>query len=396
MRKTANSSRIIKKANESLVLSTLQKNDPLSVEEIASLTRLSRPTILNILKDLDAQQLIMQAGFGESAIGRQPMLYTLNLSSHFAVGVDMEYPPVRVVISDLREKILFSQEWENHNEDSMQDIVDDICSAIQTGMQKLGITAENILGIGFGLPGVVDIKKNQPVFLHRVQQWKHEDLASRLSSKIGAPVIVRNDIHMLAASEIKLHADMPQDFIYVARRVGIGMAVFIKGRSYEGMLGNSGLLGHTIADPLGDVCCCGNRGCLETYATVTSIEKNYKKLKRPQMATVRYAEILEAAHLGEPYAAQICNDAAAKMAIAIFNATQLYDIPNVILCDCDDEEGVFFSLVREQLEQLSNSSGRSNLKITKGKLTSKNFALGGCSAVLKSFFNKTPQLKVES
>ena len=114
------------------------------------------------------------------------------------------------------------------------------------------------------------------------------------------------------------------------------------------------------------------------------------------MATVRYAEILEAAHLGEPYAAQICNDAAAKMAIAIFNATQLYDIPNVILCDCDDEEGVFFSLVREQLEQLSNSSGRSNLKITKGKLTSKNFALGGCSAVLKSFFNKTPQLKVES
>ena len=94
----------------------------LSVEEIVTLSRLSRPTVLNILKELDTRGLIYRAGLGESMGGRQPIMYTLNLRRYFAVGVDLEYPPVRVAFSDLREKVLYSQEWDCLPGETMEDI----------------------------------------------------------------------------------------------------------------------------------------------------------------------------------------------------------------------------------------------------------------------------------
>ena len=246
MRKAANSNKIIKQANEYLVLAVLLKNDPLSVEEIVTLSRLSRPTVLNILKELDTRGLIYRAGLGESMGGRQPIMYTLNLRRYFAVGVDLEYPPVRVAFSDLREKVLYSQEWDCLPGETMEDIEENLVNAIREGMRRLNIATENLIGIGLGIPGRVDIARNLAVRMDRMDHiWQGGDIAAQLSMKLGVPVTVRNDIHLLAAAERTVQPALPKNFLYVARRVGIGMAVFLNGKSYEGGFGNSGYLGHT-------------------------------------------------------------------------------------------------------------------------------------------------------
>lgn len=391
MRKAANSNKIIKQANEYLVLAVLLKNDPLSVEEIVTLSRLSRPTVLNILKELDTRGLIYRAGLGESMGGRQPIMYTLNLRRYFAVGVDLEYPPVRVAFSDLREKVLYSQEWDCLPGETMEDIEENLVNAIRKGMRRLNIATENLIGIGLGIPGRVDIARNLAVRMDRMDHiWQGGDIAAQLSMKLGVPVTVRNDIHLLAAAERTVQPALPKNFLYVARRVGIGMAVFLNGKSYEGGFGNSGYLGHTVLDPEGPACRCGQRGCLECYATTGAVEINYARgAERP----ADYGTIVSRAQEGEPLAMAVLGDAGIKLAMAVVNAMLLYDIQTVIIEDCVDD-GTFFAIVRENIEKLLGPSSDFQPRVLRGKLTGRTFALGGCSMIVKNFF-KAPQLKVD-
>lgn len=152
MRKAANSNKIIKQANEYLVLAVLLKNDPLSVEEIVTLSRLSRPTVLNILKELDTRGLIYRAGLGESMGGRQPIMYTLNLRRYFAVGVDLEYPPgARRLFRPAGEGPLLPGVGLPAGE-TMEDIEENLVNAIREGMRRLNIATENLIGIGLASP----------------------------------------------------------------------------------------------------------------------------------------------------------------------------------------------------------------------------------------------------
>lgn len=393
MRTAVNNTKIIKQANTHLVLAALHKNQALSVEDIVSITRLSRPTVLNLLKELDSRELVSRAGMGESMGGRQPVLYALNLSKYFSVGIDLEYPPVRVVFSDLKEKILFTQTWENSAQDTVRDIENNLADAIREGMRRLEITAANLIGIGLGIPGRVDITQNKATTMDRLKQWNGEDIADFLNQEIGVPVTVRNDIHLLAASERKFQPSHPNSFIYVARRVGIGMAVFINGKSYEGNFGNSGYIGHVVMNPDGEVCVCGKRGCLELYATTGAIEKAY----RTQIGRGRcYSEILGAAEQGDATARRILQEAGKMLGTAIANTMQLFDIQTAIIGDSEsDDNKYFFDIVRENIEKRVSLAEDTQLTILRGKLTSKTFALGGCLLVLNRFF-KAPQLKLES
>jgi predicted ArsR family transcriptional regulator len=90
----ANNSRTIKHANRHLLLDTIKQFEPITIENMVQKTRLSRPTILNILDGLTKRGIIQKVGYAESSGGRQPALFAFNLSHHFAIGIDFEFPPV--------------------------------------------------------------------------------------------------------------------------------------------------------------------------------------------------------------------------------------------------------------------------------------------------------------
>ena len=393
MKKAGNSNSIIKRANEHLILGVLRRNDSASVEDIVSATRLSRPTVLHILKDLDAKGLACKAGLGESLGGRQPVLYQLDLSNHFAVGIDFEYTPLRVAISDLKENLLFSRVWVSERTKTIDEIVADLVKAVQEGMEALSITTENLIGVGLGIPGRVDIVNNQATDMGRMQQWNSEDIPGMVAKALKVSVIVRNDIHLMAAYERRLQPQLPRSFFYVARRKGIGGAVFIQNHIYEGNSGNSAFMGHIVMEPDGPACRCGKHGCLEVFTSVPQLESRYaerKNLKTP----VPYPEILARARSGDLPAAQIIGDAVEKLAMVISAGVQMYDIQAVVFCDeHQDEDDYFFNLVDARLKELTTCNESSPVCLYKSLLNSDTYALGGCAQILDSFF-KAPKLKV--
>jgi len=389
----ANTSRIIKQANELLVLHALHENDELTVEDIMSITKLSRPTTLSLLKELHAQGLMEKAGLGESMGGRQPFLYKLDLTNYFAVGIDFEFPPIRLIISDLKEQIVYHKNWVSRRDISIPELEKDIADAVYEGLHKLSIGPDNILGIAFGIPGRVDVSKNKATAINRLQQWKSEDLVGFLAEEFKVPVIARNDIHLIAITEHRLQPSKPKTFIFIVRRKGIGGAVFIDGESYEGERGNSAFIGHVVVDPNGPDCHCGKKGCLELYAGIDGIEDVYAG-RMALEEHVPYSQILESAKKGDAQAQYVISSATERLATVVASSVQMLDIGTVIFADEDhDESDYFFRLFASKLQDLVSQAEDTRLQILKGVSTQEIYALGGCISVLNTLFD-APELIV--
>ena len=100
-----NSVKLLKEANKYLIFQCIMKLAPISVEEIVKHTKLSRPTVLNIIRELSEENVIVKEGFSESSGGRSAALLGLNGEGHFALGVDFEFPTVRMAIANMKGQI---------------------------------------------------------------------------------------------------------------------------------------------------------------------------------------------------------------------------------------------------------------------------------------------------
>jgi predicted NBD/HSP70 family sugar kinase len=388
--KTANTSRIIKKANQHLLFHTIKEYEPITIEEIIRKTRLSRPTVLTLLDELLNRKIVQKAGFGESMGGRQPVLYSLDASTYFAVGIDFEFPPVRIVFSDIKGNIVYSGKWEQEYGDKIQDITENILSEIEKGMRELGIRKENIIGAGVGISGTVDINENVPVSVARIPEWDRTPINNIIQERAGFPVYVRNDAHLVGMVEKSLSKNL-DNFLYIAYRTGIGAGVFINGKLYDGEFGNPGYIGHTAVDPDGEKCLCGNYGCLELYCSKPAIEKRYKELTGKK---ARYADIIERSDAGDATAAEVLERAGRYFGTAIANMIKLFDISNVVIGDilCS-EDNIFFKTIAGTIRKNVSAYALKEVIIRRGVTDEYAFALGGCFFALDNFFSE-PKLRL--
>ncbi len=391
MAQGVNNSKIVKKANRHLVVSTIRESDALSVEELVQKTRLSRPTVLKLLSELEQDHIVEKVGLGESMGGRQPMLYALKLDYHFAVGVDFEFPPIRVAISDIKGNVVFSRQWEQNYGDSLTTVSDAIVCAIRDGMEELGIGAENVIGVGVGIPGLVDINENKPISVARMPEATNIGISQMIEKELGVKTYIRNDAHLIALADRNAFSGLNKNMLYIAYRTGIGMAVFQKGLLYEGECGNSGYLGHTTFDRNGARCSCGQRGCLELYCSKVAMLGKYSKQTGKQAG---FEELLTLADKGESAAEEIVTDAAECFGIAVANAVKLFDISLVVIGDLPGEkDDLFLKTVRSAVSSHVSYSREGKITILRGTVEESSYALGGCIFLLDQFF-KMPKLKL--
>ena len=104
-RSKGNNVRVLKEANKYLILQCIMKLAPLSIEDVVQHTGLSRPTVLNIVKTLMEEEIIVKDGFSDTGVGRSAALLNLNDRKHFALGVDFEFPAIRMAIADMGGEI---------------------------------------------------------------------------------------------------------------------------------------------------------------------------------------------------------------------------------------------------------------------------------------------------
>jgi len=151
----------------------------------------------------------------------------------------------------------------------MQRMADLFVQIVQTARLEM----DDIGGIGIGVPGVLDLKKGETLFLPNLPgTWPHVPLRDTISNLTGLPVAILNDVRSITYGEWKFGAGRGVNSVAVlAIGTGVGGGLVINGQLYLGAGGTAGELGHMVIDYNGPRCGCGNYGCLEVYTSGPAI-----------------------------------------------------------------------------------------------------------------------------
>lgn len=197
---------------------------------------------------------------------------------NYLFGVDLGGTTVKMGL--FTEEGTLVEQWEipTRKEEQGTFILPDIAESIERKMQQKGISRDNCLGVGIGVPGPVD--SNGVVKRCVNLGWDEFNVAETFSELVKMPCRVGNDANVAALGEVwEGGAKGYQNVVMVTLGTGVGGGIVIEGKVVAGANGAGGEIGHiTVNKDEPDACNCGKKGCLEQYASATGIVKQTKRI----------------------------------------------------------------------------------------------------------------------
>ena len=235
--------------------------------ELSQRAGLSAATITNVAAELLQETIILESGSLEPEGGRPATLLAINPHYGYIVGVDLGETHVQLELFDLALKNLLTvRRLLQPDENSPETIVDFIVAGLDELIARSGIEAENILGVGIGVPGVVECNHGVGV-LAPLWRWQNVPLLDMLRGRIAYPIYLDNGAKAMTLAESWFGAGKGvQDLAVILIGTGIGAGVIIGGKMHRGITNAAGEWGHTKIALAGRACRCGSQGCVEAYA----------------------------------------------------------------------------------------------------------------------------------
>jgi predicted NBD/HSP70 family sugar kinase/biotin operon repressor len=256
--------------NERLILRELANAPPLSKRDITQRCGIGWATAVKLITRLEEQGYVVSSGEArQNRAGKSATVYTLSASKPAAVGIDVEYGRTRVAIKNLLRQRLFESELATPAIDgprSLENFLERQLLHARRKADELGISLD---GGGIGVPNHLFGQEGVP----------YSTMAESLTSKLGFPVIVDNNVRCFSlaiAGPRAVHDSM----LVVTVRSGIGVGIVMNRRIYKGERGCPGEIGHFSVEANGAPCRCGKRGCLETVVNRDALASSLEGLRR--------------------------------------------------------------------------------------------------------------------
>lgn len=194
---------------------------------------------------------------------------------------------------------------------------------------------ERIAAMGMCTPGPVDHVNGILLDPPNVQGLHHTPLGALLSQRLAVPVQLEHDAKAAGLGEFHFGAGRgEQSMVYVIVGTGVGAALIIDGQVYRGMHNSAGEFGHTVLDRNGEICSCGNRGCVETFMSGPWLGKRYEirrlgdwesDVKSPNLP-ISGEQVARLAKEGDPIALQVITEAGEALGAAIATLAMVVSI----------------------------------------------------------------------
>ena len=249
------------------------------------------------------------------------------------MGVDVGGTNLRIgvfsglhLLEEMRFQANFSALCKSNTpDDAWQKILGVSANAIQTVLQKY--PSVNAIGIGF--PGFIDPSTQNIAQSPNLPGLKNVNLAADLgeilSKKNVKRVIVENDANAAAYGEYCLLGKPETGLIYFGLGTGVGGGLIVAGKPLVGAHGCAMEVGHIIVELNGRLCGCGNKGCMEQYASASGVALSYARQK------LTAQQIAELAKGGDTDAQAAYNKAGEALATALAHVLKVVDVPNVLI-----------------------------------------------------------------
>jgi glucokinase len=188
---------------------------------------------------------------------------------------------------------------------------------------------EPVHAVGVVVPGLVDGRTGIARYSVTLG-WRDLPMRDRLSASLGTPVVLDHDVRAGALAEGLLGAGREvNDFLFLPIGTGIAGGVVLDGRPYVGADTAAGEIGHMSVAPSGEMCTCGQRGCLEAYASASAVARRYVAAGGGPVDGA--GDVVRRAAAGDAIAAKVWDEAVDALATALAAYTMLLDPALVII-----------------------------------------------------------------
>ncbi|WKA51607.1 ROK family protein [Planococcus liqunii] len=385
---------VVKEGNKSLVLDKIKNDYPISRAAVASQTGLNKGTVSSLVNDLLEDHLIFESGPGESSGGRRPVMLLFNGTAGYTIGIDLGVNYLLGILSDLEGNVV-SQKEARYKKMSYEAIEAKLFETIDELMAAAPESPHGIVGIGVGVPGIVD--KGGEILLAPNLNWKNLNLKNILEEKYEFPVIIENEANAGAYGEKKFGAGKEcENIIYVSAGIGIGVGLILNGSLYKGANGFSGEMGHMTIQIDGPKCRCGNQGCWELFASEQALIDRAEKMGiSPEQADFDLSDLLKLAEQGDEQTIELFEQTGDYLGVGINNIINTFNPQQVII-------GNRMATSKEWLEKsLTNRVAnqalwfqQNDLQINFSELSTLSTALGVAAFSIENFLSVCMQPKL--
>jgi glucokinase len=296
--------------------------------ELALTTGLARSTVASRIDALILSGLVGPAGEANSSGGRPPSRFAFNPSARVVLAVDVGATHVIVAVTDLGGRILTEQRLAQDVAEGPEAVLGRVIGEGLSLLARADRKLNDLAGVGIGLPGPVEHATGRPVKPPIMPGWDGFDVVRYVQHSLPVPVLVDNDVNIMALGERTAHWPEHENFLFIKVATGIGAGIISNGELQRGADGTAGDLGH-VRVPRGDdvLCRCGNYGCLEALASGPAVAA---ELDRAGVPATRGGDVLRLVAEGNPAAVRALRQAGRDVGDVLATVVNLLN-PSVIV-----------------------------------------------------------------
>ena len=307
----------------------------------------------------------------------------------YAIGIDLGGTSVKYALIDSEGVFHYQAQLPSKADISAEAVIGQLVTACQEVKAYADRQELTIEGIGLGTPGIVD-ETNRIVLggAENIVGWENLKLADRIESETGLPVQIGNDANLMGLGETLYGiAQGARNVVFLTVGTGIGGAVVIEGKLFNGFANRGTELGHVPLIANGEPCACGSVGCLEQYASTSALVRRFSKRAADAGRTFPGEEvngelIVRLYHTGDPLAVESLEEHCDFLGYGIAGVINTFSPQKVVIGGGLSEAGDFYiQKVSEKAFRYAMSDCAVNTQIVAASLGNKAGSIGAACLV---------------
>ena len=299
-----------------------------SRSELIALTGSSRSTVSLRVEQLIGAGLVAERGHAGSTGGRPARLLGLRSDVGCVLAVDLGVTSVDVALTDLSGAVLTETSADVDVADGPVAVLKQVDVLAQGLLHDVGLSRSDIRAVGMGVPGPVEFATGRLVHPPMMPGW-HDYAVPQAFADLDCPVLVDNDVNVMAAGELDTHPGAGDDFLVVKIGSGIGCGIVLRGEVYRGNTGSAGDIGHVyVPDERRVLCSCGNENCLEALAGGAALARDAAAAGL-DVRTPR--DLVELAIRADPHSLALVRDAGRRVGDVLAGLVNFFNPGRIVL-----------------------------------------------------------------
>ena len=264
--------------------------------------------------------------------------------ARFCIGIDLGGTFIKAALLDDALTPAAQHSAPTPTDGGADAVIDAMAEAAETLLARAGVAKTDVAGVGIGSPGPLDLDAGVVIGMPNIPGFENVPIRDRLARLIERPAVLENDANAAALGEFLVGSGRDgRDMVLLTLGTGIGSGIVIDGKLLHGAHGMGAEVGHMIIDAGGRPCGCGQRGCLERYASATHLAAHARRLieedgRESALATLLSEkgsfdarDVQHAAGEGDRLAKEVWAEAVECLAVACVNLARVLDPELIVL-----------------------------------------------------------------